>query len=129
MPAAPRPLPLGATATLVVERTAADSSSAVIPASALTQSEGQPAVWVVRRADAAANGTVELIHADVHGYKSDEVLISVARRIACVRDDGRAKRLPDCASHYPKKPRSRTSDEISSISPSGRSTTARSSCS
>ncbi len=42
----------------------------------MTQSEAKPAVWVVRRADAAANGTVELTRADVHGYKSDEVLIS-----------------------------------------------------
>ena len=48
-PAIPRPLPLGATATLVVERPVGETPAAVIPAAAITQSKGQPAVWVVRR--------------------------------------------------------------------------------
>jgi RND family efflux transporter MFP subunit len=78
MPATARQLPLGATATLVAERVAEGSAGSVaaIPASALTQSEAKPAVWVVRRADAAPHGTVELTRVAVHGYKSDEVLIS-----------------------------------------------------
>jgi RND family efflux transporter MFP subunit len=49
-PATPQPLPLGATATLVVERQAGEAPAAVIPASAITQNNGQPAVWVVRPA-------------------------------------------------------------------------------
>jgi hypothetical protein len=76
MPATPRPLPLGATATLVVERVADESTVAAIPATALTQSAAQPALWVVHRDGAGPNGTVELIRVDVRGYKSDEVLIS-----------------------------------------------------
>ena len=103
MPATPRALPLGATATLVVERTTADSLTAVIPASALTQSEGQPAVWVVRRADAAANGTVELIHADVHGYKSDEVLISGVPAGSLVVTAGVQKMAPGLRVALPEK--------------------------
>ena len=75
-PVTPRPLPLGATATLIAELTAAESSVAVIPASAITQSGGKPAVWVVRRTGAESVGTVELISVAVHGYRSDEVLIS-----------------------------------------------------
>src|SRR5262249_25123859 len=57
MPATPRPLPLGATATLLVRRALANSSEAAVPASALTQNGGQPAVWVVHRSEDASNGT------------------------------------------------------------------------
>jgi len=76
MPATPRPLPLGATATLLVRSAPVNSSEAVVPASALTQDAGQPAVWVVRRNGNAANGSVELVRADVRGYKSDDVVIA-----------------------------------------------------
>jgi RND family efflux transporter MFP subunit len=79
-PAAPRPLPLGATATLVVERTAAQNpaqaQAAAIPAAAITQDKGQPAVWVVRRAGSEPAGTVELTRVAVHGYRNDDALIS-----------------------------------------------------
>jgi RND family efflux transporter MFP subunit len=78
-PAAPRPLPLGATATLVVERGAeqtAGQAAAAIPAAAITQDKGQPAVWVVRRAGPEPVATVELTRVAVHGYHNDEVLIS-----------------------------------------------------
>jgi RND family efflux transporter MFP subunit len=75
-PAAPRPLPLGATATLVVERSVGEASAAVIPAAAITQSNGKPAVWVVHRAASEAVGTVDLINVAVHGYRNDEVLVS-----------------------------------------------------
>ena len=47
-PVAPRPLPLGATATLVAQRVAGEAAVAPIPAAAITQSKGRPAVWVVR---------------------------------------------------------------------------------
>ena len=49
-PVTPRPLPLGATATLIVERQVGEAPAAAIPASAITQNNGQPAVWVVRPA-------------------------------------------------------------------------------
>ena len=75
-PATPRPLPLGATATVVSEHAAAASTVAPIPASAMTQAKGQPAVWVVRRAAGEAVGTVELTPVEMHGYRNEEVLIS-----------------------------------------------------
>ena len=75
-PATPRPLPLGATATLVVERQVGDVPAAAIPASAITQNKGQPAVWVVHRAGSEPVGTVDLIGVAVHGYRNDEVLVS-----------------------------------------------------
>lgn len=75
-PAAPRPLPLGATATLLVERGAAPTPAAAMPAAAITQDKGQPAVWVVRRAASEPVGTVDLMRVAVHGYHNNEVLIS-----------------------------------------------------
>ncbi|WP_445400776.1 efflux RND transporter periplasmic adaptor subunit [Zobellella sp. An-6] len=75
-PAVPRPLPLGATATLVTERTSEDVTAAVLPAAAITQSEGQPAVWVVKADASESSGTVELSQVVVHGYRSNEVLVS-----------------------------------------------------
>jgi RND family efflux transporter MFP subunit len=75
-PATPRPLPLGATATLAVERPAGDGQAAAIPASAITQNKGQPAVWVVRRAGSEPGATVELLGVTVHGYRNDDALVS-----------------------------------------------------
>jgi len=75
-PATPRPLPLGATATLVVEHAAGDAPAAVIPASAITQNRGKPAVWVVRRSAAGPVGTVELAALTVHGYRNDDAIVS-----------------------------------------------------
>jgi len=75
-PRAPKRLALGATATLVVEYPAGDESVAVIPASAITQSNGQPAIWVVRRTGGEPAGAVELIRVTVHGYRNDQVLVS-----------------------------------------------------
>ena len=78
-PATPRSLPLGATATLVVERAAGavgDRPAAAIPAAAITQDKGRPAVWVVRRAGAEAAGTVELRDVTIHGYRNDEAFVS-----------------------------------------------------
>ena len=75
-PATPRPLPLGASATLVVQRPASASAAAAIPAAAITQNKGQPAVWVVRREGADAIGTVALVDVAVHAYRNDEVLVS-----------------------------------------------------
>jgi RND family efflux transporter MFP subunit len=75
-PASPRPLPLGATATLVVDRPTGQNATAAIPAAAITQNQGQPAVWVVRREGTEPVGTVNLIGISVHGYHNDEVLVS-----------------------------------------------------
>ena len=47
-PETPRAMPLGATATLVVDRAVEGTPVAAIPASAITQAGGKPAVWVVR---------------------------------------------------------------------------------
>jgi RND family efflux transporter MFP subunit len=75
-PVAPRPLPLGATATLVAQRVAGEAAVAPVPAAAITQSKGRPAVWVVRHAGPEPVGTVELAEVTVHGYRNDEVLVS-----------------------------------------------------
>lgn len=75
-PAVPRQLPLGATATLIAEHKAEGTQVATIPAAALTQSQGQPAVWAVRADAGAATGSVELLQVKVHAYLSDEVMVS-----------------------------------------------------
>jgi membrane fusion protein, multidrug efflux system len=73
-PVQPRKLPLGATATLVAASAGSQVQVAAVPAAAITQAGGKPAVWVVRRkADAAA---VELAPVTLHGYRNDEVLLS-----------------------------------------------------
>ncbi len=75
-PMTPRELPLGATATLLVQHALADTSTAAIPAGAITQSAGQPAVWVVHSGKTGSEGTVELKRVSVQGYRTDQVLIS-----------------------------------------------------
>ena len=76
-PLSPRKLPLGATASVLVERSAvAAASVATIPAAAITQSNGKPALWVVRRAGADGAATVGLVPVSVQGYRNDEVLVS-----------------------------------------------------
>jgi RND family efflux transporter MFP subunit len=75
-PATPRALPLGASARLLVARATADAAAAAIPASAITQNKGQPAVWVVRRAGTDAVGTVDLTNVVVHQYRNDDALVS-----------------------------------------------------
>ena len=75
-PNQPKRLALGATATLVAEYPAEDAPVAAIPASALTQSNGQPAIWVVRSAAGEPAGAVDLIRVTIHGYRNDQVLVS-----------------------------------------------------
>jgi multidrug efflux pump subunit AcrA (membrane-fusion protein) len=75
-PKTPRPMPLGASATLVVERRAEGTPVAAIPASAITQAGGQPALWVVRHAGTEPVGTVDLVRVAIHGYRNDAVLVS-----------------------------------------------------
>ncbi len=75
-PLVARVLPLGATASLIVESPLGNSSTAAIPASSITQSSGQPAVWIVHRARTEPSGTVEQKRVTLHGYRNDQVLIS-----------------------------------------------------
>ena len=75
-PATPRRLPLGASATLVIQRPVGDNTAASIPAAAITQNNGKPAVWVVRRDGSDPAGTVQLVDVDVRAYRNDEVFVS-----------------------------------------------------
>jgi len=75
-PATPRQLPLGATATLIAEHAQADTPVAVIPAAAITQNNGQPALWIVHRAGADRVGQVELVPVAIRGYRNDDALVS-----------------------------------------------------
>jgi RND family efflux transporter MFP subunit len=69
-------LPLGATATVTAERVMTSVSVAAVPATALTQSAGQPALWVVTPVGKDPVGVVELVQVAVLGYRNDEVLVS-----------------------------------------------------
>jgi len=79
-PASARGLPLGASATVSAQSAAGDTPIATIPASAITQANGKPAVWAVRETRSASAGeaiaTVQLVPITVHGYRSDDVLVS-----------------------------------------------------
>jgi RND family efflux transporter MFP subunit len=71
-----RPLPLGATARLTADQVLSQTAVASLPASALTQSAGAPAVWVVRHSGTEPVGRVELVPVQLHGYRNDEALVS-----------------------------------------------------
>jgi RND family efflux transporter MFP subunit len=71
-----RSLPLGATARLSADQVLSQTPVASLPASALTQSAGAPAVWVVRHSGQEPVGTVELVPVQLHGYRNDEALVS-----------------------------------------------------
>jgi hypothetical protein len=49
---------------------------AAIPATALSQANGHPAVWVVKRAGKEPLGSVDLMAVTVHGYHNDFALVS-----------------------------------------------------
>ena len=70
------PLPLGATATLVTDRVVSDVQAAAIPATALTQMNGHPAVWMVKRAGTEPVGSVDLTPVAVLGYRNDLALVA-----------------------------------------------------
>ncbi|WP_137820655.1 efflux RND transporter periplasmic adaptor subunit [Pseudomonas sp. 2FG] len=93
-PVSARSLPLGATATLVAERVMTGASVAAVPATALTQSSGQPALWIVTPAGAEAAGSVELVQVAVLGYRNDEVLVSGPQAGALVVTAGVQKMAP-----------------------------------
>jgi RND family efflux transporter MFP subunit len=75
-PMTARALPLGATATLLTDRVISGMPLAAIPSTAITQNNGQPALWVVKRVGKEPLGTVELVRVSLHGYRNDEVLVS-----------------------------------------------------
>ena len=75
-PLTPRALPLGATATLMADRVISETPVATLPASALTQADGKPAVWVVKQAGKEPLGTVQLVRVNVLGYHNDDVLVA-----------------------------------------------------
>ena len=79
-PTLARGLPLGASAIVFTQGAASDTPLAAIPASAITQAKGQPAVWALRPTRYDTNreavGTVELVPVAVHGYRNDDVLVS-----------------------------------------------------
>ncbi|EJN29010.1 RND family efflux transporter, MFP subunit [Pseudomonas sp. GM79] len=97
-------LPLGATATVTAERVMTSVSVAAVPATALTQSGGQPALWVVTPEGKNPVGVVELVQVAVLGYRNDEVLVSGPQAGALVVTAGVQKMasglkvaLPDAA--------------------------------
>ena len=96
------------------------AAAAAIPASAITQANGQPAVWVVRRQGGeATGGTVELVQVAVHGYRNDEVLVSGLPAGELVVTAGVQKMAPGLRVALPRQPHrmtttrpSRPPDEI-----------------
>jgi hypothetical protein len=60
----------------VTDRVVADVQVAAIPATALTQANGQPAVWLVKQAGNEPVGSVGLMPVAVHGYRNDLALVS-----------------------------------------------------
>jgi RND family efflux transporter MFP subunit len=93
-PVQARRLALGATATLVANRTMGKTPVAAIPAAALTQTGGKPAVWIVKRQGAEPVGTVDLIGIAVHSYRNDQVLVSGPRAGELIVTAGVQKMAP-----------------------------------
>ena len=112
-PVTRRQMPLGGTATLVAERPASDVSVASLPASAITQSDGKPAVWVVRRAGSEPIGTVDLVPVSVHGYRNEEALVSGPSPSELVVVAGVQKMAPGMRVALPGQPRSQDARQAS----------------
>jgi RND family efflux transporter MFP subunit len=93
-PTTHRALPLGATASLIAERASSGPAVAVIPASAITQNQGEPALWIASRTDSESIGTVEMIAVTVHGYRNDDILVSGLPAGALVVTAGIQKMAP-----------------------------------
>ena len=84
----------GATATLVSQRAGAEQAVAAIPAAAITQANGKPALWVLRRDGSEPVATVHLTGVEMHGYRNDEVLVSGLPAGALVVTAGVQKMAP-----------------------------------
>jgi RND family efflux transporter MFP subunit len=89
-----RRLPLGATASLVTEKTSSIAPVAAIPASAITQKAGQPALWIVQRSGTKPVGTANLTPVTVTGYRNDDVFITGPQAGALVVIAGVQKMAP-----------------------------------
>jgi hypothetical protein len=72
----------------------AGTTVAAIPASAITQISGQPALWVVKRSGKDPVASVELLRVSVHGYRNEQVLVSGAPAGAHVVTAGVQKMAP-----------------------------------
>lgn len=108
-PSTPRPLPLGASATLVVDRPVTEAPAAAIPAAAITQDKGKPAVWIVRREGSEAVGTVNLYSVVVHEYRNDVALVSGPKAGELVVIAGVQKMAPGLRVALPEAVRDQTS--------------------
>lgn len=75
-PVTPRALSLGASATLVADLQVDGPQLASIPATAITQDKGAPALWTAKPVGNDSAGTVQLARITVHGYRNDMVLVS-----------------------------------------------------
>lgn len=87
-------LPLGASATLVAERVGADAPAASVPSTALTQRDGNPAVWAARPVPGKQTARVELVSVAVRGYRNDTVLVSGPKEGTIVVTAGIHKMAP-----------------------------------
>jgi RND family efflux transporter MFP subunit len=89
-----RRLPLGASATLVAERVDAGAPTASVPATALTQRDGKPAVWAARPLGDKQTARVELVPVAVRGYRNDAVLVAGPKEGTVVVTAGIHKMAP-----------------------------------
>ena len=90
-----RRLPLGASATLISELVVTNTTAAAVPASALTQVDGKPAVWAARPDDGRKGlARVQLVPVMVRGYRNDQVLVSGPKEGTIVVTAGVHKMAP-----------------------------------
>jgi RND family efflux transporter MFP subunit len=89
-----RRLPLGASATLIAERVGAEAPAASVPATALTQRDGKPAVWAARPTSRAQTARVELVPVAVRGYRNEAVLVAGPKEGTIVVTAGVHKMAP-----------------------------------
>jgi len=90
-----RQLPLGASATLVSEHLVTDAMAAAVPATALTQVDGKPAIWTARPIQGQKDlARVNLAPVAVLGYRNDQVLLSGPKQGTIVVTAGVHKMAP-----------------------------------
>jgi len=90
-----RHLPLGASATLVSEYVVSSATAAAVPAPALTQLNGKPAIWAALSDDGRKGlARVELVPVTVRGYRNDDVLVSGPKEGTIVVTAGVHKMAP-----------------------------------
>lgn len=98
-------LPLGSSATLIAERVDAGAPAASVPATALTQIDGKPAVWTARPvAGKQQTARVELVPVTVRGYRNDVVLVSGPKQGTVVVTAGIHKMSPGLVVAMPEQP-------------------------